>query len=112
MAAVPYIGKGLTLDLSKNSDLFWYPFANLRADQLLVYVFRNADRLDEAAHRELRRDPIRATVMGGAGNHDLSVPVWPRTSHLRDSLLCCARIGDTCWPRCGPASGFVNATDG
>lgn len=83
MVAVPYTGKGLTLDPSQNSDLFWYPFVNLKPNQLLVYVFRNADLLDDEAHRTLNKNHIKSTVLGGSGNHATSLPVWPRTAHIR-----------------------------
>ena len=44
--ALPYSGKGLTLDLSKNTDLFWIPFTGIKPTQHLIYFFRTDDIYD------------------------------------------------------------------
>ena len=77
--AVPYTGKGLSLDLSRNSDLFWQPFASLKPGQLLV-IFRDArDPLDRAKLEQLRSASIRAVAVSPSFSGSPELPSWHPT---------------------------------
>ena len=81
--AIPYNGKGLAPDLSKNSDLFWVPFARLLPNQLLVYFWRADDPLDESKYTALRGMSIRATAVRNSAKAGTALPSWPRRTHIR-----------------------------
>lgn len=87
--AVPYSGKGLGLDLSRNSDLFWVPFTGLPSEVFLVYFWRPDDPLDPAKYDRLQHASMRAVALSRtAVTSDL--PVWKRPldlSRLRVELF-------------------------
>ncbi|MCL0053648.1 hypothetical protein M1N45_01445, partial [Dehalococcoidia bacterium] len=85
--AMPYSGNGLTLDASKNSDLFWIPSAGLLPGQVLVYATRGDDPIDETKNQALRNSSIRAIATNKAARTDPSVPTWPQRSDL-SALVC------------------------
>ena len=80
--AVPYTGKGMTRDLSMNSDLFWAPFANLRPNQLLVYWVRPDDLMDQSQYMDLRESSIQAVAFRVAAKAGTPIETWPRSRDL------------------------------
>lgn len=84
--AVPYTGKGVGLDLSINSDLFWVPFVGFMPDQLLVYANRGDDPLDNAKFATLREGSIRSVAINQSAKGGDAVPLWPRRVDLKKLL--------------------------
>jgi hypothetical protein len=81
--AVRFTGFGLTLDQSKNSDLFWVPHAELRPNQLLVYFARSDDRLDNSKLTYLKELGIGGVALTGGAKGEESVPTWPDARNVR-----------------------------
>ena len=90
--AAPSLGQGLTLSQSKNTDLFWVPFAKLRPNQLLVYFTRPDDLLDASKCAELQKSSIRAISMGQAAASGGQVAIWPRPADQHQMLAEVARV--------------------
>jgi hypothetical protein len=74
--AVPYIGKGLTVDPSKNSDLFMLPFVKSRSGQVLLYFFRNDCPLDEDKKKWLDGAGIKYVAVHRDAVACKGVQVW------------------------------------
>jgi len=82
LVALPYSGKGLTLDPSRNSDLFWLPFAGLDRGRALVYFFRADDSLDVEKAEWLAREGLSGVALNeSAASHG---GTW--TSQGREAL--------------------------
>ena len=84
--ATPFSGRGLTLNLSHNSDLIWVPSAGMLPDQLLVYAFRQDEPLDQPMYSDLRDNGIRAVAITKGARGTESMPVWPRWRDVRELL--------------------------
>lgn len=80
--AVPDTAHGLNFDSSKYSDLFWVPFAEPSPDQLLVYVSRADDPLDQSKYEALRESSIRAVAIRRLAIAGATVPTWPSSVHV------------------------------
>jgi hypothetical protein len=75
--AVHFTGFGLTLDPSKNSDLFWVPHAGLLPNQLLVYFSRSDDRLEHSNLTYLKELGFSGVALTRGAKAEESVPTWP-----------------------------------
>lgn len=74
--AVPYCGKGLGFDLSRNTDLFWVPFTHLPSDHLLVYFHYPVCPLDEEKFEVLKKQSIQAVATRALARTSSRVPLW------------------------------------
>ena len=81
--AIPYFGNGLTVDLSKNSDLFWSPYADLDPNQLLIYSTRSDDPIDDERYRSLRESRIHAVALRKGAVGGVSIPSWPSIGDVK-----------------------------
>lgn len=84
--AVSYQGKGVTLDQSQNSDLFWVPFAQIPSNQILVYFAGHDDPLDQKKFTLLQRVGIRAVARNESARRSSDLPVWQGSSGMREIL--------------------------
>lgn len=80
--AMPFACKGVTLDLSRNTDLFWQPFASLQPEQLLIFFTHTEDQLGRERYELLRRTSIRAVAMSAASRSSPDLPLWQPTPSL------------------------------
>jgi hypothetical protein len=84
---VAYHGKGVTFDPSKNSDLFWIPFAKLQPGQCMAYLLGPEDPLDEEKFAALQQASIRAVAKNESASRSSRVPVWGRDTDILGLLL-------------------------
>ena len=76
VVAAAYFGLGLSFDLSKRSELFWVPFAELSPHQLLVYFPDSDCPLDDDTYADLRGRSIDAVALSDSTRESPDVPVW------------------------------------
>ncbi len=74
--AVNYSGKGLTQDLSRNSDLFWLPFADVDPGQVLVYFTRSDDPLDQQHYDTLKSGGVGCVALNDRARTRSDFPGW------------------------------------
>ena len=97
--AVSFIGKCLTLDPTKNSELFWLPYVKAKPGQVLLYFWRADVPLDEAKREWLEQAGIHYVAMNHQAVACEGAEVWqskldPETQALRNQLVqqLCGRI--------------------
>ena len=76
VVAASYTGLGLSFDLSKRSELFWAPFAQISPHQLLVYFPYSDWPLDDDTYADLQGRSIDAVALNDSTRGSPSVPVW------------------------------------
>ena len=74
--ASPFNGRGVTLDSSYNSDLFWLPADADARGQLLMYYQRARDPLNDEKVAMLEQANIRYVAMSSAAATSSKVPLW------------------------------------
>jgi len=90
--AVSFIGKRLTLDKTKNSELFWLPYVKAKPGQVLLCFWRADVPLDEAKREWLEQAGIQYVAMNYPAAACEGVEVWqskfdPKTQALRNQLV-------------------------
>lgn len=74
--AISYQGKGVELDLSKNTDVFWVPFAPLSREQFVVYFSWSEDPLNDEKLTILRETGMRGVAMNNVSRGSAAAPIW------------------------------------
>jgi len=80
--AIPYTGHGLSLDSSKNTDLFWVDHAKLDPDQLLIYATRGDIPITRNEYELTRSASIRVVALNESARQTPGVPLWPAQSDM------------------------------
>lgn len=74
--AVSFIGKSLTLDPTKNSELFMLPYVKAQPGKVLLYFWREDNPLTEEKRQWLERTGIQYAVINAGASVCEDVPVW------------------------------------
>ncbi|MBI4369357.1 MAG: hypothetical protein HY547_03900 [Elusimicrobia bacterium] len=78
--AVSYQGKGVSFDLSKNTDLFWAPFMGRSVGDIVVYFAWGEDPLDEEKWNLLDKNSILGVAMNAAAHKTDRAPLYSGVS--------------------------------
>jgi hypothetical protein len=82
--AASFEGNSLSLDPSRNSDLFWFSFTEAAPNQVMLYATRPDYPLDRDKQSMLNGAGIRALAIRPAARTDPQIPLWrPSGSFLR-----------------------------
>lgn len=84
--AVPFSGRGLSLEPNRNSDLFWVPYAQLEPDQLILYAVRPDSPIDDENFDYLRKAHIRPVSIKKGTSKTPRVQNWPAPQDFRGML--------------------------
>jgi len=74
--AISFIGKGLSLDPSKNSDLFMLPYVKAEPGEVLLYFWRPDWPLNEEKRKWLEEAGIRYVPLNQMAVACGGIPVW------------------------------------